>query len=247
MTRLLAAGLLAAAALACTASAPHYLAPGHEGAPGVRRVLLCPANLSLGLHPEIARGVEPVETEVVAYLEARGLEVDRLDRGEARRRWQEAAAEARQASKAPGPLFTRALAAEREFHVLLIPSLLLRQVRVSDSGGTWDGVRRSMKMVNVPSRGHGDSADTFTKGVAFGGIEADVMAASLHVIAYSTDGQRVFEARGGLDFVQEIDLADVHGGRWQLRTKEWILRDPEAVREGVEVALSPYLPARAPR
>jgi hypothetical protein len=188
-----------------------------------------------------------VEKEVVAYLEAHGLEVERLGLAEGRRRWQQAAAEARrQGAQAPA-LFAKGLAEGREFQLLIMPSLLLRQVRVTDSSGSWDGVRRSMAMVNAPSRGRGGSADTFTKGVAFGGITGDVMATSLHVIAYSIDGQRVFEARGGLDFVQEIDLADAKSWSWELRTKRRILQDPERVREGVEVALSPFLPARGSR
>jgi len=83
--------------------------------------------------------------------------------------------------------------------------------------------------------------------VAFGGLNADVMATSLHVIAYSTDGQRVFEARGGLDFVQEYDLSAAYSWRGQLRMRHPLLRDAEAIREGVQVALSPYLPAGAPR
>jgi len=61
-------------------------------------------------------------------------------------------------------------------------------------------------VVNAPHRGRGVEADTFSKGIALGGISGSVMAASLYVIAYLPDGQRVFEGVGGFDFIQEVDL-----------------------------------------
>lgn len=71
----------------------------------------------------------------------------------------------------------------------MMPSLILRSVRVTDSSGTWDGVRRRMTQVNAPSMGMAGSTDTFTKGVAAGGISGDVMAASLHLLVFSPDGR----------------------------------------------------------
>lgn len=239
---------MVAAVLGCTAPAPYYLAPGQGGAPGVRRILLCPPNLALALRPEISDAVPAVHQTLVAYLEARGLEVEPLDPREGRRRWREAVTEARrQDSPSATALFVQGLAEGREFQALMMPSLLLHVVRVVDNSGTWDGVRRRMTMVNEPSRGAGVEADTFTKGVAYGGISGDVLATSLHVLVFSPDGQRTFEGRGGLDFVQEIDLADAHGWDWQLRTKRRVLGDAEALREGVAIALAPFLPPRAPR
>jgi hypothetical protein len=242
--RLLGGALWVAAALGCTAPAPHYVAPGQEGAPGIRRVLLCPANLVYSLRSEISNAVEPVQQELVAYLEARELEVQQLDLREGRRRWAAAVVEARRRGpdEAATAIFAQGLGELSDFQVLVMPSLLLHSVRVVDNGGTWNGVRRRMAMVGRPSLGGGGSADTFTKGVAYGGISGDVMATSLHVLVFSRDGERVFEGRGGLDFVQEIDLTDAHSWRLELRAKSQPLRDPEVVREGVEIALSPWLP-----
>lgn len=244
--RLLVPALWLAAALGCTAPAPHYIAEGQEGAPGVHRVLLCPANLALALDAEISGGVEPVQQQLVAYLEAQGLEVERLGLREGRSRWRNAVAQAKQegAPAAGTAFFARGLAEGRDFQALLMPSLLLFSVRVTDSSGTWDGVRRRLAMVNRPSRGSPDSADTFSKGVSYGGITGNAMATSLHVMVFSRDGKRVFEGRGGLDFVQEIDLAGANDYHWEFRMKPGLLRDPEVVREGVEIALSPYLPQR---
>ena len=240
--------LLFAAFPGCTTPAKYTIAPGHEGAPGVRRVLLCPLNVAVSLPSEISRGAKPVHSELGAYLRERGLEVEHLSLPEARRRWHEAVAEAAQArSSDAGSVFARDLGAWLGFDAILMPSLVLHSVRVTDSSGTWDGVRRRVHMTNLPSRGMGIEADTFTKGVAFGGTTGSVMATSLHVRVYSADGRRVFEGQGGLDFAQEADLSSAHRRSWELIMKSGLLRDPEILREGVEIALGPYLPARDDR
>ncbi len=245
---LVCGGLLLAALLGCTAPASYYIALGHEGAPGVSRVLLCPLNVALSLPAEIAGGAKPVHNELATYLEAQGLEVERLGLSEGRLRWREAGDEAkRKGSEDAAAIFVPKLAERREFDVLMMPSLILHSVRVTDSSGTWDGVRRRVNTVNAPSQGMGGSTDTFTKGLAYGGISGDVMAASLHVMVFSRDGQRVFEGRGALDFVQEADLAAASRYKWQLRMKPGLLRNPKVLHEGVELALGPYLPPRGDR
>jgi hypothetical protein len=241
-------GLLLAALLGCTTPPSYYVAEGHEGAPGVQRVLLCPLNVAVSLPAEIASGTESVYRELTAYLGEQGLQVEHLSLIEARRRWGEAVAEARRTgSKDAAAIFARDLGEWIEFDAMLMPSLILHSVRVTDSSGTWDGVRRRVKMVNLPSRGIGGSADTFTKGVAFGGISASVLASSLHVTVLSPDGRLVFEGQGGFDFAQEADLGRAYRWKWELRRKSGLLRDPAVLREGVEIALGPYLPPRDDR
>jgi hypothetical protein len=125
-----------------------------------------------------------------------------------------------------------------------MPSLLMFNVRVVDSSGTWDGVRRTLAMVNRPSLGPPGSADTLSKGMVYGGVTGDALATSLHVLVFSRDGERIFEGRGGFDFVQEIDLGHAQDWRWEFHTTLKRLRDPEVLSEGVEIALSPYLRSR---
>ena len=200
-------GLVLALLLGCTAPARYTLAPGHEKAPGVQRVLLCPLNVALALPSEISSGAAPVYQEIEAYLGSLGLEVQTLGLADARAYWRRAVAEAsRSGAQDAAGLLAKDLGERVEFDAVVIPSLILRSVRVTDSSGTWDGVRRQVSMVNLPHRGRGVEADTFSKGVALGGISGSVMAASLYVIAYLPDGQRVFEGVGGFDFIQEVDL-----------------------------------------
>jgi hypothetical protein len=65
---------------------------------------------------------------------------------------------------------------------------------------------------------------------------------SLHVLVSSRDGQRIFEGRGGIDFLHEVELLD--GGRsfrYELRPNDSLFVDRERLREGVVHAFSPYL------
>lgn len=241
---LVPAGLALLAWLACTAPAPYVIAPGQEGAPGVRRVLLCPMNVALALPSEIAEGAAPVQREIVAYLEARDLQVERLGLRSARQRWRAAAVEAKQqGATQAATLFVQGLAKQHEFDALVMPSLISYAVRVTDNRGSWDGVSRRMAMVNVPRQGGVRATDTFSKGVALGGVTGDVPVTSLHVMVFSRDGERLFEGRGGLDYVHEIDLEGARETyRYHLRRKPHLLEEPEIVREGIEIAFDPYLP-----
>jgi hypothetical protein len=206
-------------------------------------VLLCPLNVALALPSEISSDSTFVEREVESYLGARGLEIEKLGLVDARRRWQQAAAEAKQAgSKDAGEIFAKDLRGSREFDAVVMPSLILRKVNVTDSSGTWDGVRRTVTILNPPHRGQGVEADTLSKGIVFGGISGSVMAASLHVMAFLADGQRVFEGIGGLDFVQEADLGRGYPNRWEMRMNPSLLRKPDVMSEGVELAFGPFLP-----
>jgi len=241
-------GLLVALLLGCTAPAAYTLAPGHENAPGVRRVLLCPLNVALALPTEISSGAAPVYQAIEAYLGSQGLEVKTLGLTEARASWRRAVVEANEsgAQDASG-LLAKDLGKRVGFDAVVIPALILRSVRVTDNSGTWDGVRRQVSMVNLPHRGRGVEADTFSKGIALGGISGSVMAASLYVLAYLPDGQRVFEGVGGFDFVQEADLGGAYRRSWELVSNPSLMYRPDVLREGVQIAFGPYLPPRSER
>lgn len=238
--------LLVAALVACTAPPRYFVAPGHAGAPGVRRVLLCAPNVAVALRAEIAHGAVPVERELAAYLEARDLEVERLGLEPGRWHWQQATAQAKGQGSEDAALtrFAQALAERRDFDVLMMPSVVLHSVQVTDSSGTWDGVRRRVTVANTPSMGPAGSTDTFTKGVAYGGVSGPVLATSLHVVVFSAQGQRVFEGWGGLEFVQEADLSDASTYRVNFHVNPDAFRNREVLREGVEIALAPYFPPR---
>jgi hypothetical protein len=200
-------------------------------------------NLVRALPAEISDGAQPVEKALLAHLKGRGLEVSQLDLLEGRKLWAQAVSEAQQQGSKDASLpFVKHLAERGDFDVVMLPSFVTRTVYVSDNSGTWDGVRRSMTVVNAPSRGVGGSTDTFSKGVFAGGVSGAMQATSLHLVVFSRQGERVFEGIGGFDFVHEIDLSPARQRHWNLRRRARLPGSPEVVQEGVAIALGPYLP-----
>jgi len=66
------------------------------------------------------------------------------------------------------------------------------------------------------------------------------------VIIFDRAGERVFESYGGLDLVHEADLVgagELTKGHYAMRLKHDPLNDAAAVREGIELAFDPYVPA----
>jgi hypothetical protein len=200
-------------------------------------------NLVRALPAEISDGAAPVEKALLAHLKGRDLEVSRLDLARGRELWGQAVLEAqKQGSKDAVRFFVHRLAEGNDFEVVMVPSLITRKVMVTDNSGTWDGVRRSMTVVNAPSRGIGGSTDTFTKGVFAGGVSGDMLATSLHLMVFSRQGERVFEGTGGFDFVHEADLSAAYQYKVSFRRRAKLPGSPEVVREGVAIALGTYLP-----
>ena len=244
-----AVALLAAVAVACASKAPtSAIAPGHEGAPGVQRFLLVPANLLLALRPELEGGVEPVQAEIAGYLEQQGREVERISLPDARRLWEQSVAELAGSGAAldfpkAAEGFTRKLGEGRDFQALVIPSLLLQKVVVRHRGAEWDGVERRVRVVNTPRRAAGRNSDVLVDGLAAGSLNASVAVSSLHLMVLTREGRRIFEGRGGLEFLQEVDLAQATKTfSFEIKPRGDLFQDREILREAVEVAFTPYLP-----
>lgn len=244
LARALAWIALASATAACASGPANRISEGQEGAPGVRRVLLCPPNLVLALRSEIQSGWQPVDHEVEAYLQSQGREVGRLGLIEGRNHWKQAIAEAKAAGSltSASGIFVGRLAQDHEFDAVVMPSLILHQTRVESGGASWNGVSRRMRVVNAPAKGVGRDDSTFVKGIAYGGISGPAWVTSLHVLVYTRGGQLIFEGRGGIDFVQEADLTDASAKyRWEPRPNSSLFRDRTLLYESVVQAFEPYL------
>jgi hypothetical protein len=240
--------LLALVKVACVAQAPTFdIAPGHEGAPGVARVLLAPTNLAIGLRPALEVGVEPVQQEIVAYLEAHGREVERLTLIEGRRVWEEAVARVKESGATLGfevaaAEFVRKLGESREFDALVLPSLVQHRVRVKHRKASWDGVKRRIDVVNMPHPTAGRSDNLAARGMIGLGMAGDATVSSLYVVVVARGGERVFAGRGGLEFIEELEVEDVDRSyRVRMRTRGAALQDRAILREGIEIAFDPYL------
>ena len=244
LARALAFTALVAAAVACASGSSNRISDEDAGAPGVRRILLCPLNLVLGLRSEIQSGAQPVDREIVDYLELQGRVVVRIGVLEGRQQWKQAFADAKAAGSLTSAArrFVERLAQKHEFDALVMPSLILLQTRALDGEASWDGVTRKMRMVNTPEKGVDRDDSTFTKGVAYGGVTGPAWVTSLHVLVFARDGHKVFEGRGGIDFVQEVKVINADkASRWEPRPNSSLFEDRTLVREGVERAFEPYL------
>jgi hypothetical protein len=228
------------ATAACAFGSGNRISEGQEGAPGVRRVLLCPPNLVLALRSEIQSGSNPVDHEVVAYLETQGREVARIGVIEGRDHWKQAVAEAKAAGSltSAAGIFVGRLAKDHEFDAVVKPSLILVQTRLAAGNASWDGVSRRMRMLNAPAKPIGREDSTLAKGIAYGGISGPAWVTSLHVLVYTRSGQRVFEGRGGIDFLHELDLLDETR---RFLPNSSIFQDRARLHEGVVQAFAPYL------
>ncbi len=246
MARALAGAALVAAAVACATEAGNQISEGHAGAPGVRRVLLCPLNLVLALRPEIQRGAKPVDDEIVAYLESRSLQLERLGLIEGRKLWKQSVAEAKAlGSVARGAqIFVSHLAQDHEFDVVVMPSLLLHQERMDNWNASWDGVTRRMTVANAPESGQEiDRPDsTYDIGIMGRSLSGPVWVTSLHVLVFDRNGARIFEGRGGMELTQEVELGPAKKKyESRLRPRGALFEDRIFLREGVARAFTPFL------
>jgi hypothetical protein len=237
--------LVAASAFACASFTrpDNTLAPGHAGAPGVKRFLVCAPNTVIALPAELQEVTPSLRAQVDAYLHFHDRDAQWIDLPESRQAWSEAVASAKQhgaLDKAPVFLAER-LDRKYDFDAIVMPSILVHKEKATDGGAVWDGVSRQMELLNVPHNPIGGQ-DTFAEGVRAGGITGDVLVTSVHVLVFSQKGERIFEGRGGFAFVQDLDMSNVRG-KWRYKPRlRDLAADTDAMREGIAIAFDPYLP-----
>ena len=237
-------GLWLLAVFGCASDPANTVVPGHEGAPGVNRFLVCAPNTMIALPAELQDATKALREQIDAYLEFQGREAQWIDLYDSKQRWGRAIAAAKEKGaleQAPA-FFAQELDEHYDFDAIVIPSILLHKTRALESGAAWDGVRRRMRVVNAPKRPtSGRAQSTLAEGIAEGGISGDVMVTSVHVLIFSRAGERVFEGRGGIDFVHDVDMSPLKSkNRWQYLMRD-LTRDVDALREGIAIAFDPYL------
>ncbi len=234
--------LATALVLACAGGSPNTISPGHEGAPGVESVLLLPMNFGFNLPPELEEPAERVEAEIEGFLRARRRSVEDMPFGIAQKEWSAALADAKARGSTASAedkvsLFLERLRRRSDFDAMILPNLVTRRVRVARMFAKWDGVSRRLPTHNEPRLEAGQSG-----GFVADGFSGEFMAASLRLVIYSREGSRVFEGRGGLDFLEFADLTDVmETRRWRVGVREDLLEDRAILRNGVRLAFDPYL------
>jgi hypothetical protein len=114
------------------------------------------------------------------------------------------------------------------FDALVIPYLTVRPGAVNGHSVMWDGVTRRLPL---ETRHRADVLLPVRRGIA-------TPCTSLRVIAYDAAGHRLFERVGGLEVANRLSL-DGGTGTWGERDD--LFQDPKALRQGVQVALGPFL------
>jgi hypothetical protein len=226
-------------AIGCASGPANTLAPGHEGAPGVERILVCAPNTVIALPAELQDTTRTLREQIQVYFEFQGRKAQWLDLYDSKRLWGEAMTTAKQqgAIEQTPAFFARQLDEQYDFDAIVMPSLLLHNADGHMGNASWDGVKRRMRVLNAPPR-RGDR----TAGIEFAGMSGDLMVTSLHVMVFSRDGERIFEGRGGIEFVHEVDLASFGKKRTlDVRVRSDLGQDIDALREGIAIAFAPYL------
>jgi hypothetical protein len=227
------------------------------GGPGSLRVVVAPMNLPIQLPPDLEDAVDPVTKELIRYLKAHGARVSTIFESDAWSLWRDAA-EAVQEGREGEPdlaavasVFSRALAGESRFDLLLLPSLVYREAKVTGRHAQWDGVRRRIRFrvrSGVPlGRAQPipdpvDSSDRSTAGPVVPDYRGQITGLSLHTLIFTPEGTGVFQGFGGLDLVHDtVQRREGAGESSFLRLHSQLLDNPEHVREGIALALDPYL------
>ncbi len=209
------------------------------------RVVVTPLNLGIRRAASLDQKSGAVAHELIDFLHMQGAEVSALSHEDATELWAEAFAanSSRTDLDAAVRDFARRVAAEGEFDVLVMPSLLIRGARVDGDQANWDGVRRE---IETSSPVADPRQETGYSLVSMRGLEGQVAAASLHVVMLSREGRQIFEGIAGLDLMQKAQLAGTDSApEWKLKAREEPLRDLDNVREGIEMAFERRLPKTA--
>ncbi len=246
----LSALVLASVALAACATSPPE-SDAEAATVSLERVVVAPLNVPVRAPAELEDKGEPVWQELLSYFQEHDRQVAVLSPISAERLWLQATVDLdvsnRGAALRTGySRFAQALAAHRDFDLLVVPSLVLRPAQLSGWHAYWDGVHRVVPNAAIlaPSELLGASG----AAVQVAGLHGEVGAASLHVVILAPDGTRVQEGLGGLDVLQEARRDDAADGGLRFALRAEPFADPDAVREGVTRAFQgPLLTATTAR
>jgi hypothetical protein len=247
------AGLLLALMLGCAGAGPAPPArvvladAASDAAEPV--LLILPLNVAVVMPPEVGARSHLVQDAIEAYLEQRPFRLKTVAFESARRLWVDSIRRARAGEKGQragyedaARLFVQELARHAEFDYVVAPSLYLREAPVSRGVADWDGVRRTLEVEAVGAENRRRILDTPFEGVAPG--------ASLHAVVFDGRGEKLQEGLGGLDLIAKVYIPrerdpETGGPVVEFVPREDFFAVPERLREGIAIALAPFLPSDA--
>jgi hypothetical protein len=251
--------VLAAIAFGSTGCHPAKprLHPLESGSASALRIVVAPMNLAVPLWPDLEDAVEPVNDELIRYLQESGFRVAVIWVPDATALWRDSAAAVQQEREEPpefaeiAGVFSRLLAREAEFDLLVLPSLVFREAEVQGRFAQWDGVRRRIRFRASSAAPVGraqpfpdpfNSTDRSAPGPLNPEWRGRITGLSVHALLITPQGSAVYQGLGGLDLVHDaIRSSGGSGVESSLRLQHRLLEDSEHVREGISLALRSYL------
>jgi hypothetical protein len=214
-------------------------------------------NLAVPLAPDLEDAVEPVDAELIRYLQARGARVAVIWPPDAATLWRDSVAALQAKRDGPPPfaaaasVFSRALAGHADYDLLVLPSLVFRDAEVMGRFAHWDGVRRRIRLRVRSGSPLGRaqpipdpmvSTDRGSAGPVTPEWRGHITALSIHALVLTPEGRGVFQGFGGLDLVHDpVKEREGSPDQPMLHLQSSVLRSSAHVREGVALALDPYM------
>jgi hypothetical protein len=194
---------------------------------------------------------------VIRYLQGHGARVAVIWAPDAWALWRDTAAAVQAAGRdrpevaEVAAAFARALADHADYDLIVFPSLVYRDARVEGRVAYWDGVRRRIRFRarsgvalgrTPPIPDPMASTDPGAAGGVVPGWRGRITGLSLHALVFTPDGRGVFQGFGGLDLVHDA-VREREGSPEppELHLHANLLENTDHVREGIAVALDPYL------
>lgn len=238
---------LLATALACStcSSAPPHGTTVLAKIP--ERIVVLPFNVATAMPAELKADSPAVWSALETALRSHGPQLKTLSAAAARAMWvasvQAAQAEQKDANSkrkledAVAHHFAARLRESAEFDALIFPSLFVQRATLKGTTATWDGTERTLEFDAGP-RGQ-PPPDLPIEGVA--------PAASLHIVVFDSAGTKLHEKQSGLALLVRArlsEVSEVEEPHFAFIPRRDAFADQEALLEGVEAALDPFLPAR---
>jgi len=237
---LVAALAVALAAAGCTTR--NTVANDYAGGAAVGDVVLFPLNVVVPQPPGLEDAAPLVEQELQRYLDSHGKHVQAPTREDAEAEWLASAqalraeiGAAQMSFEGAAAILARRVHARRRFDALVLPWIALRAAKVRGRTVTWDGVTRTLRIVNPQGRSLQVLKD----------FQAEAAAPSLQLAVFAPDGRKIFEGVGGLDLLHALVLeGEPTRIDAELLPRDRIFADRGAIQEGIAVAFDPFLPPR---
>ncbi len=209
-----------------------------------RVFLVLPLNLAAVLPPEL-EGVSPIVwEELERYLRAQGKQLKTVSRQTARNLWLKSIKQVRAGEKGVKAGFddaARALAIElhkhAEFDTMLAPSLFVREAPIANRAVYWDGVERELE---IAARG------LEARSLAATPVEGAAPAASIHIIVFDAEGNKIHEGKGGLELLVRVRVAGTGQSgvpSFAFEPRNNLFENREHIQEGIAAAFALLLPA----